>query len=174
MDETPSPATVAKIEAMNRQMMEADAAQPEDAPPTIASLNRDALPKAIRLMVDYCENAPWEEVQPEVEAQFPRFLEAAEIRLADDPEVPEDKREGQLHLAARSKLAGLVVGVALGVTLIPGAEPTFAALVQADRLNRMVKVERMKVARKARQKQRKLEEKRKARKRERRNRRRNR
>ena len=174
MDEKPSPATVAKIEAMHEHMMKADADQPEDAPPTIAELNRDALPKAIRLMVDYCENAPWEEVEPEVEGQFPRFLESTEIRLADDPDVDPEDREAQLHLAARSKLAGLVVGVALGVTLIPGPEPTFAALAQADRLNRMVKVERTKAARRRQAKQRKLAKRKAARKRDRQNRRRNR
>lgn len=121
-----------QMEAMREQLLEADAAQPDDAPPLEAQLNKAALPKAVRLMVEYCEKAPVKEILWAMERQFQTSIDPSAEDLLEE---------------ARHKLTGLVVGVALGVTLLP-AEPLFPALVSADRLARLVKVQRKTIHRK--------------------------
>ncbi|MCK4718609.1 MAG: hypothetical protein KAT70_08070 [Thermoplasmata archaeon] len=123
---------VSKMEAMREQLLEADAAQPDDAPPLEAQLNKAALPKAVRLMVEYCEKAPVEEILWAMERQFQTSVDTSSKERMEE---------------ARHKLTGLVVGVALGVAILP-AEPLFPALVSADRLARLVKVQRKTLHRK--------------------------
>lgn len=93
-------------------------------PPSIQKFSRKGLPPALAKMVDYTEFCPWPEVEEEVFRQWPQLAMGGQ---------PLEQIE------ARSKLAGLVLGVALGVTAIPHPEGiTFAALKQARDLNKMV------------------------------------
>lgn len=94
--------------------------------PTIAQIDRASLPPALAMMVDYVESAPWEEVRLEVERQWP-----LEYLLTLEGE------EGLEGTQVRAKLAGLILGVALGVTPLPHPGPTFPALRQALELARM-------------------------------------
>jgi hypothetical protein len=92
-----------------------------ESKPTIASLDRKGLPPALAMMVNYTETAPLEAVMEEVRRQWPW------------------NSDGSTEVEARSKLAGLILGAALGVTVVPHPEGvTFPALRQAMKLDRMV------------------------------------